>query len=100
MAQITSSRWRVGVQKIYPESGEKNWVIIQGRRIGVGSSVLGGQVIYLGEKRLEIQQGHERRVLNLFDCSATSAEKAVWNGEDSGAGCHGRFFMVEKWAEF
>ena len=91
----TRSRWRVGLRKIYPGREDRSWILIEGRRVGVGSSLLGGQVISLTQERLLLQQGEVQRSLLLLECdSDLPAYVNVRNGGDIEP-CQGRFFQLE-----
>ncbi|MBF0194502.1 MAG: hypothetical protein HQL71_08075 [Magnetococcales bacterium] len=70
--KITNARWQVSFIKTYPNNSNKNWAMIEGKRVGVGSAILGGRVVSLSKKRLEIQKGHEKKVLVLLKCNITN----------------------------
>ncbi|MBF0446429.1 MAG: hypothetical protein HQL68_12665 [Magnetococcales bacterium] len=70
LTTLANACWQVGFIKIYPNNPNKNWAMIEGRRVGVGSTVLGGRVVSLSRKRLELRQGNKRRSLILLDCDS------------------------------
>ncbi|MBF0382966.1 MAG: hypothetical protein HQL69_18245 [Magnetococcales bacterium] len=81
---LAIAQWPVSFIKIYPNQSHKNWAIIDGRRVGVGSEVFGGQVISLSKKRLDLRSGHKRRALILLECENHSISK-----------CGGMYYIVE-----
>jgi hypothetical protein len=72
--KLVNARWQAGFIKIYQNNSNKNWAIIEGRKVGVGSTILGGRVVSLNKKQLKIQQGHKSRTLFLLDCDSADAD--------------------------
>jgi hypothetical protein len=89
----TQSHWLVELIKIYPNNRDNNWAIIQGKRVGIGSKVLGGVVVALSKNRLELQHGAEYRSLILLSCEALSEERLASFPEPSH--CQGLYFFIE-----
>jgi hypothetical protein len=83
LTKLANARWQVGFLKIYPNKSQKNWAMIEGRRVGVGSEVFGGRVVALSKKRLELQQSHKRRSLILLECDS-----------QAGNSCNSMYYIV------
>jgi hypothetical protein len=71
---LVNARWQVSFIKTYPNNSNKNWALIEGRRVGVGSTILGGRVLSFNKKQMEIQQGHEIQTLILLECDSADAD--------------------------
>ena len=91
---LALGRWQVGLLKIFPARSGQNWAMIQGRRVVVGSSILGGRVVAIGKKQLELRRGQERRSLLLRGCTTSrvfpNASKDLYIEQP----CSGIYFVL------
>ena len=92
---FTHSRWPVSLLKTFPENPNKNWAMIQGREIKIGTDFLGGKVITLSNDRMQLKADQVTRSLILLDCSNTPTNLAISRVLYPGERCQGMFFALE-----